>query len=78
MTKWSQSVRIIRIRNLNPAVTMDDHPPKHAQPARRPTPGPQPLDSARLFDGREEVLILHGGETYRLRRTRQGKLILTK
>jgi hemin uptake protein HemP len=35
-------------------------------------------DSAVLFDKRHEVLIAHEGETYRLRRTRQGKLILTK
>lgn len=38
----------------------------------------RPLESAELFGGRDEVLIAHGNETYRLRRTRQGKLILTK
>jgi hemin uptake protein HemP len=37
-----------------------------------------PLESAALFGSRDEILIAHGGETYRLRRTRQGKLILTK
>jgi hemin uptake protein HemP len=31
-----------------------------------------------LFDKRDEVLIMHHGEQYRLRRTRNGKLILTK
>ena len=36
------------------------------------------LDSAALFDGETEVLILHNGEQYRLRITRQDKLILTK
>jgi len=36
------------------------------------------LDSAVLFGQHDEVLILHAGETYRLRRTRLGKLILTK
>lgn len=36
------------------------------------------LDSAALLGGRDEVEIVHQGETYRLRRTRQGKLILTK
>ncbi|MEK7738256.1 MAG: hemin uptake protein HemP [Pseudomonadota bacterium] len=45
-------------------------PPQHS-----PTPA---LDSAALFGKGVEVLIAHGGETYRLRRTRQGKLILTK
>lgn len=39
---------------------------------------PITLDSTLLLHGRQEVLIRHGDETYRLRRTRQGKLILTK
>jgi hemin uptake protein HemP len=38
----------------------------------------RPLVSAELFGNHDEILIAHGGETYRLRRTRQGKLILTK
>ena len=38
----------------------------------------RPLDSAVLLGGHDEVEIVHQGETYRLRRTRQGKLILTK
>lgn len=53
---------------------------------RRPAPGPgepaEPtaprLDSAALLDGRAEIEIAHEGEVYRLRRTRAGKLILTK
>lgn len=36
------------------------------------------LDSARLLQGQREVLIRHGSECYRLRHTRNGKLILTK
>jgi hemin uptake protein HemP len=36
------------------------------------------LDSNALFAGRSEVVILHGVETYRLRLTRQNKLILPK
>jgi hemin uptake protein HemP len=36
------------------------------------------LDSARLLQGGREVLIRHGGERYRLRHTRNDKLILTK
>ncbi len=36
------------------------------------------IDSAALLGSRGEVEISHSGETYRLRRTRQGKLILTK
>jgi len=38
----------------------------------------RPLDSTALLGSRDEVEIAHQGETYRLRRTRQGKLILTK
>ncbi|SFC12127.1 hemin uptake protein HemP [Devosia psychrophila] len=36
------------------------------------------IASTELFDGQTEVLILHNGEQYRLRVTRQDKLILTK
>lgn len=60
------------------------HPPASALPStdpHRPSPAaavPPLLDSAALFGGCDEVLIAHGGVTYRLRRTRQGKLILTK
>ncbi|QDH69271.1 hemin uptake protein HemP [Lysobacter alkalisoli] len=36
------------------------------------------LDSDALLRGTREVLIRHGGEVYRLRHTRNDKLILTK
>jgi len=55
------------------------------------TPGPQAgqpdtpidaktdyLDSQWLLDGRNEILIRHGDQVYRLRKTRHGKLILNK
>jgi hemin uptake protein HemP len=48
-----------------------------AAPARR-APQAVEIDSARLLEGRREVLIRHGGECYRLRHTRNDKLILTK
>ncbi|HEY8218904.1 MAG TPA: hemin uptake protein HemP [Methylobacter sp.] len=38
----------------------------------------QRLQSAELFGTANEVVIEHAGEEYRLRLTRQGKLILTK
>lgn len=52
-------------------------------PARRPRPLPTPapsreMASTYLLQGRNEVFIVHGGERYRLRRTRNDKLILTK
>jgi hemin uptake protein HemP len=50
-----------------------------AIPAPAPTPkNPQRIASEKLLGGAREVLIDHEGETYRLQRTRAGKLILTK
>lgn len=44
-----------------------------------PLPHPQPsIASDALLRGSREVLIRHGGEVYRLRHTRNDKLILTK
>ena len=40
--------------------------------------GVRVIDSASLFAGRKEVQIRHQGELYRLRITRNGKLILNK
>jgi hemin uptake protein HemP len=39
---------------------------------------PQTIAAARLFNGQTEVFIEHDGQTWRLRITRNGKLILTK
>jgi hemin uptake protein HemP len=39
---------------------------------------PRTIGSEELLQGQREVLILHAGETYRLRLTRNGKLILNK
>lgn len=36
------------------------------------------IESSQLFEGHTEIGIRHAGETYRLRITRQGKLILNK
>lgn len=73
-------MRIIRICN-NISMT----PNSMREPKREPVPpkpvkadGPTPLDSAELFKHRDEIVIQHAGELYRLRRTRNGKLILTK
>jgi len=40
--------------------------------------GTRVVDSATLLGSHQEIQILHTGEVYRLRKTRQGKLILTK
>ena len=47
------------------------------EPGMRNLPsGPIPTDF--LFQGAQEILISHNGEHYRLRITKNGKLILTK
>jgi hemin uptake protein HemP len=46
--------------------------------ARDATNPPRSIDSAALFAGSNELVILHNGTPYRLRITRQDKLILTK
>lgn len=46
---------------------------QNIEPTLRPR-----LHSAELFGTAREVVIDHAGEEYRLRLTRQGKLILTK
>jgi hemin uptake protein HemP len=44
-----------------------------------PLPGTPPaIPSEALLQGRQVVLIEHGGAVYTLRATRSGKLILTK
>ena len=42
------------------------------------TEEPELIASADLFGGQNEVVIVHNGARYRLRITRQDKLILTK
>ena len=70
-------MRIIRIMNSSEsklAVQADTKP----RTAPVPHTGAATVDSVDLLGSRNEVEISHQGETYRLRRTRQGKLILTK
>ena len=60
-----------------------------ARPPLPPLPDPRPerasttptlpeVESLRLLQGQREVLIRHGNDCYRLRHTRNDKLILTK
>jgi len=49
----------------------DKQNPHPAEPNR-------PLQASDLFRGRQEIVIEFRGETYRLRITRNDKLILTK
>jgi hemin uptake protein HemP len=45
---------------------------------RQPTTTAAKIESSALLGGRREAIIVHRGEEYRLRITRQEKLILTK
>lgn len=45
---------------------------------RQQPPAQEIIAADHLFQGRQEILIAHGAETYRLRITRNHKLILTK
>jgi hemin uptake protein HemP len=63
---------------LTPMKTEAHESAKKIEGPLRPMAPQRPLDSVALLGNRGEVEIAHQGETYRLRRTRQGKLILTK
>lgn len=61
--------------------TMPTHTPFSARSPSEPglrffPPGAIPTEF--LFQGSQEILISHNGEHYRLRITKNGKLILTK
>jgi len=59
-------------------VTLKSDPPPRTDPARTLGQGTRVFTSAELFGGDDEIVVLHNGATYRLRVTRQDKLILTK
>jgi hemin uptake protein HemP len=48
------------------------------EPRKSGYPPLRPIKSEHLFAAGDEVTIEHQGTRYRLRRTRNGKLILTK
>ena len=56
---------------------MTDDPDPHSlsEAAKR---RPRTISSAELLGGQDEIVIQHNGSLYRLRITRQDKLILTK
>lgn len=68
----------------HPVLTPAPSPVQSGLSSRQPVePGQRTLPSGTiptdfLFRGGQEVLICHNGENYRLRITRNGKLILTK
>ncbi|MGE0379017.1 MAG: hemin uptake protein HemP [Planctomycetaceae bacterium] len=62
--------------DMEPRPSPSDEPSSQAQ--SRPKQPTRKIPSSDLFVEAQEVHIEHAGETYRLRKTRAGKLILTK
>ena len=60
------------MKSLGPPPAAKPEMPKFADGS------PRLLESVDLLGTSKQVLISHGGDTYRLCRTRQDKLILTK
>lgn len=60
---------------LEPRPRLTRHLVLQVPPPQGATPT---VESRNLLQGRNEVLIHHGNEVYRLRHTRNDKLILTK
>jgi hemin uptake protein HemP len=54
----------------------NDKEPEHRESQDPPTS--QPIPAATLFQGRQQALIEHEGEIYRLVLTRNNKLLLQK
>ncbi len=52
--------------------------PGRLQELSKPASVTRAITSEVLFAGKRELLIQHAGDSYRLRITNQGKLILTK
>ena len=64
---------------LEPRPRLSRHLVLHPASAHGMTPAVMPsVESRHLLKGCNEVLIRHGNEVYRLRHTRNDKLILTK
>ena len=64
---------------FEPRPRLTRHLVLNVAPLRAVTPSARPsVESRNLLQGANEVLIRHGNEVYRLRHTRNDKLILTK
>lgn len=60
-----------------PPLQSREHAARHAAPVFAAS-AERAFDSGELLKGEREILIRHGGQLYRLRHTRNDKLILTK
>ena len=58
---------------------MVDHSPEpHAHPSNEHPPDTKPINFSTLANGQRELTIEHEGQFYRLRVTKNGKLLLNK
>jgi hemin uptake protein HemP len=64
--------------SLRPILHVARRPSRLEIPLVAEAPDRPSIESNKLLRGTREVLIRHGGEVYRLRHTRNDKLILTK
>ena len=64
--------------SLRPILHVASRPAPPVTTVSSAAPQQPSIESNKLLRGTREVLIRHGGETYRLRHTRNDKLILTK
>lgn len=63
---------------MQPKNPSDLPPAPDCGPVAQPRPAPGAIVSETLFQGQPTVEILHEGQRYVLRQTREKKLILTK
>jgi hemin uptake protein HemP len=86
MTELNRTATLSLRRNGGSALTsarpkpaaVQPKPGKSAETDGTVTRSERTLDSTALLQGQSHVSIKHNGETYQLRATRLGKLILTK
>lgn len=64
--------------SAKPGISLPDAPSQQKSVVVRKPAVALEIDSCGLLQGGREILIRHGDECYRLRHTRNGKLILTK
>ena len=74
--KWLRQNKVLSVKKVEP--TFGAREQQAASLSRSPGPEPKLVRSDELFEGENEVIILHREGRYRLRITRQDKLILNK
>lgn len=78
--KFSDGITPIDLGSLRAGSTVVTPPdqPNHPRRASSESPSCPRYETATLFGAAREIELIHRGEIYRLRITRQEKLILTK